>query len=278
MVKENKNSRKRNKALFLLTLILLFLSGIAILLIPTVESHVLAYKQAQIIETIDDESDEKREKGSNTLSVAEAELGDPIAILKIPSLKLTLPVFQGTSNEILDKGIGLIDGTGDINGGKGRNPVLSGHNGLSTANLFTDLPKIKNTAKFFVKVDGEYHEYEVEKQRTVVGTDLEQYPEKYLMPEQDKDEMTLMTCVPRYINNKRLLVTGYRIPFNKADLEESDDKKDQDSIVLGKNLNDLKPFIFGGVLMIIVLLICLIIKKYLDKQRTKEGNDDEQGI
>ncbi|MGQ4824325.1 sortase, partial [Enterococcus faecalis] len=78
----------------------------------------------------------------SSLDVAKIELGDPVGILTIPSISLKLPIYDGTSDKILENGVGITEGTGDITGGNGKNPLIAGHSGLYKDNLFDDLPSV----------------------------------------------------------------------------------------------------------------------------------------
>lgn len=229
---------------------------INILAIPSVEDSVLEYKQQQVMQNISN-NDESKEahKVSNTLNVSLIELGKPIAILEIPVLRLKLPVFQGSTDQVLANGIGLVDNSGSIEGGIGKNPLLSGHNGLSRNNLFTNLPDLEEGDKFFINIDGAYRSYEVYELNTILGEDLESRPESYLMPNPARSEMTLMTCVPRYDNSHRLLVRGKEIPFNEKDLEiEGAKTKKSSGLVL--NIR------FATILVIIVLVVRSAVKSF----------------
>ncbi|MDT2525113.1 class C sortase [Enterococcus raffinosus] len=270
MIKSYAQKKKKHLDFFtLLALILLMIIGISVLAIPTVENHVLTKKQETVMNQLSDQSNKTNssKSKSNTINVAKNELGKPIAELIIPALKLHLPVYDATSNEVLDNGIGLLKGTGKIEGGKGSNPSLFGHNGLSSANLFTNLPDIEKQDKFFIKLGNKYHEYRVfSKTNDISGNDLEKNPEKYLMPDKNRNEMTLVTCTPRYINNKRLIVKGERIPFNKSDLV-SEDKKAFDRKESIKLIKKNKITILGIVLSVLIVLFTIGLRKYINRPK-----------
>lgn len=171
----------------------------------------LFYRQQRKATSSDPFASTKKKKGSNSVDVAKVAL-KPIATLSIPRLKEVLPVYGNTSDDALNNGIGLMNNTGDLLGGKGKHPALAGHRGLSIGRLFTDLPKMKVKDKFFIKVHGEIHAYEVDRMKTVKPNQL-----SALAPDPHKDYVTLITCTPLFTNTHRLLVRGHRVKYVSAE-------------------------------------------------------------
>ncbi|MGG5373447.1 class C sortase [Enterococcus sp. AZ196] len=209
-----------------LALILASLTSFGFFLNQNVESAVLKYKQEQLLKNIEYRPNSSVSE-KNSINVSKAELGSPEAIIMIPSLKLKLPIYYGTSDKVLKYGIGITEGTGDVKGGLNKNPMLAGHNGLSKANLFNDLTKLEKGDNFILTVDNQNHNYRVVKIVEVELKTLKKNTERYLMPEPNKDLVTLMTCTPRYSNRNRYLVTGERTSFKTSDLK-APLKRDQD--------------------------------------------------
>ncbi|HFJ6303664.1 TPA: class C sortase, partial [Enterococcus faecium] len=161
----------------------------------------------------------------SSLDVAKIELGDPVGILTIPSISLKLPIYDGTSDKILENGVGITEGTGDITGGNGKNPLIAGHSGLYKDNLFDDLPSVKKGEKFYIKVDGEQHAYQIDRIEEVQKDELQRNFVTYLEPNPNEDRVTLMTCTPKGINTHRFLVYGKRVTFTKSELKDEKNKK-----------------------------------------------------
>ncbi|HBL6206764.1 TPA: class C sortase, partial [Enterococcus faecium] len=161
----------------------------------------------------------------SSLDVAKIELGDPVGILTIPSISLKLPIYDGTSDKILENGVGITEGTGDITGGNGKNPLIAGHSGLYKDNLFDDLPSVKKGEKFYIKVDGEQHAYQIDRIEEVQKDELQRNFVTYLEPNPNEDRVTLMTCTPKGINTHRFLVYGKRVSFTKSELKDEENKK-----------------------------------------------------
>ncbi len=169
------------------------------------------YKKKTTTETIQDPfSGQKKTKKSNSVDVAKSEL-KTVGVLSIPKIKEVLPIYDNTSEIALDNGVGLLENTSPLVGGKGHHSVITGHSGLSLSRLFTDLPKLKKGDEFYIKVNNEIHAYKVDQIKVVLPNNI-----KYLQIDPDKDLVTLITCTPLFENTHRLLVRGHRVPY-KAD-------------------------------------------------------------
>lgn len=134
--------------------------------------------------------------------------------LEIPAISVRLPIYHGTSDEALAKGAGHLEGSSLPVGGAGTHALLSGHRGLPSASLFTDLDQLKDGDVFAIHVLGETHIYEVMRIQTVLPEETEG-----IRIEEGKDLVTLITCTPYGVNTHRLLVTGER--SEKANREEA---------------------------------------------------------
>ena len=135
----------------------------------------------------------------------EAALGGterPMCVLEIPSADICLPVMHGTSEEVLTVCAGHMYGTSLPTGGPGTHSVLTGHTGLPTAMLFTDLRRVSRGDEVFVHVLGEVHRYLAAEILTVLPED----ETAWLQVEDGEDLITLYTCTPYGINDHRLLV------------------------------------------------------------------------
>lgn len=126
--------------------------------------------------------------------------------VEIPKIDLRLPVYHGTSTEALQRGLGHLGGTSLPVGGQGTHAVISGHRGLPSALLFTDLDQLEAGDRFAVHVLGQTLAYEVDQILVVEPDEVSS-----LLPEQDGDYVTLLTCTPYGVNTQRLLVRGHRV-------------------------------------------------------------------
>ena len=126
--------------------------------------------------------------------------------IDIPSIKVSLPIYHGTEEAVLQVAIGHIKGTSLPVGGLGTHCAVSGHRGLPSARLFTDIDQLKKGDTFLVQVLDRTLTYEIDQIKTVLPTELDD-----LEIDPEKDECTLITCTPYGVNTHRLLVRGHRI-------------------------------------------------------------------
>ncbi|MBD3758189.1 MAG: class C sortase [Microbacterium sp.] len=129
-----------------------------------------------------------------------------MARLKIPAINVDLPIYHGTSDDVLEHGVGHLEGTALPVGGESTHAVLTGHRGLATSELFTHLDLLTMGDTFTIEVFGEVLTYRIIDTRIVAPDDTET-----LRPQRGNDLVTLVTCTPLGINSHRILVTGERI-------------------------------------------------------------------
>jgi len=141
---------------------------------------------------------------------------DVICYLDIPSISVYLPVYYGTSDEVLQKGCGYIENTSLPVGGENTNSALSGHTGLPGAELLSNLDQMEVGDMFYIHVLGEILAYEVIDITVVEPTDV-----SLLEIEPGRDIVTLVTCTPYGINSHRLLVRGERTEYVEEEAEET---------------------------------------------------------
>ncbi|WP_099332656.1 class C sortase [Actinomyces minihominis] len=142
---------------------------------------------------------------------------DTMARLKIPSINVDLPVYHGTADETLERGVGHLQGTSLPVGGSDTHAVLTAHTGLAKATLFNNLNEVEVGETFTVEVFGDVLTYRVLETRVVLPDESEA-----IRLQAGKDLMTLVTCTPLGINTHRYLVTGERItPTPLEDVEEA---------------------------------------------------------
>ena len=128
--------------------------------------------------------------------------------IEIPGIHVCLPIYHGTSKEVLSKGAGHLRESSLPSGGKNTRCVLTGHRGLPNAKLFTRLDELKKGDQFFLRIYGKIMAYEVKKIQIIEPSNLQA-----LKIEEGKDLVSLLTCTPYGINTQRLVVTGERIPY-----------------------------------------------------------------
>ena len=135
-----------------------------------------------------------------------------MAYVEIPRIHVNLPIYHGTTTEVLEKGIGHLTGSSLPIGGVGNHAVLTGHSGVAGQRLFSDLDQLEIGDVFFIRVLNQQLAYEVRAIDTVLPEDT-----KLLTSVDGKDKCTLVTCTPFGVNTHRLLVQGERIEYETAE-------------------------------------------------------------
>lgn len=137
--------------------------------------------------------------------------------IRIPAIGVRLPLYHGTSDAVLRKGVGHIQGTSLPVGGKSTHAVLTSHTGLTKARLFSDLPKLKKGDLLFIYVCGKTLVYKVNRSYVIKPDELES-----LRIVSGKDMVTLLTCYPYGVNTHRLCVQAMRTEYKKQDRKMKD--------------------------------------------------------
>ena len=197
-------------------------------------------------------SDERTEAYESVLDITGTGI---MGYIEIPKIKVSLPIYHGTEENVLQTAVGHLQGSSLPVGGIGTHCVVSGHRGLPSARLFTDLDKLQAGDHVIFQVLNRTLTYEVDQIRIVLPHELEDLE---IDPEQDY--VTLVTCTPYSINTHRLLVRGHRI------------ENDKPAVDVKADALQLRPAIVApaiAVPMLTVLLIWLLIvtrkKKGLQK-------------
>lgn len=195
-------------------------------------------------------SDQEMEEYLAQLSLQENQTGGMMGYLEIPGIDTTLPIYHGSDEAVLASGVGHLEGTSLPVGGEGTHAVLSGHRGLPSAKLLTDLNKVEPGDLFYIDVLNRKLIYEVDQILTVLPDEVE-----YLQIVKGMDYCTLVTCTPYGVNTHRLLVRGHRI-FEEGEYV-SQDAAPNHSI----NVKGLLPFLIAGVLLVIMILLLVPFRR-----------------
>lgn len=261
------------KHLSTILLVLIFVIGLCLLLYPTVSDYWNSLHQskaiAQYVEQVanlDDETyeklwadaqqynqtlltktdryimtDEERAEYERQLDVSGNGI---IGYIEIKSIGCSLPIYHGTDEAILQIAVGHIEGSSLPVGGESTHCVLSGHRGLPSAKLFTDLDKLTEGDTFVLRVLDETLTYEVDQIRIVLPNELQD-----LEIVEGQDYCTLVTCTPYGINTHRLLVRGHRVENQE---EAKTARVTADAI-------QIEPAIVAPLVAVPMLLILLIV-------------------
>ncbi|MDY5025722.1 MAG: class C sortase [Oliverpabstia sp.] len=260
------------KNLSSIILVLIFIIGLSLLLYPSFSDYWNSFHQsraiasyAQSVTTIDDDQYEKMwaqaqeynttlAKKQNRWVLSEEEYEEYegllniggtgiIGYIEIPNIKVSLPIYHGVDEAVLQIAVGHFEGSSLPVGGEGTHCVISGHRGLPSAKLFTNLDEMEEGDLFMMRVLDETLTYEVDQIRIVEPEDL-----SALDIEEGKDLCTLVTCTPYGINSHRLLVRGHRV----ENLESAS------SIRVTADAMQIDPVMVAPVIAVPILLILLI--------------------
>ncbi|EOH80932.1 MULTISPECIES: class C sortase [Enterococcus] len=154
-----------------------------------------------------------------------------IGAISVPTIEITLPLFDTTNEKLLQEGATVLQGTSYPTGGIDTHSVISAHSGLPEKKLFTDLEEVKKGEIFVITLFEEKLAYEVDKIEVVEPSDT-----SVIDIEPGRDIVTLLTCTPYMINSHRLLVTGHRVPYTekmaKAIKQADDSRKLKEILIL----------------------------------------------
>lgn len=262
----------RNKLATIL-LILAFFAGLSLLLYPTVSDYWNSLHTSQAVadyaENVRNLEAEKYEQllqearsynrmlpykqAATALSKEEKEAYDALlnitgtgimGYIEIPTVNISLPVYHGTEDAVLQIAVGHLEWSSLPVGGESTHCVLSGHRGLPSAKLFTNLDKLVTGDKFIVRVLDEVLTYEVDQILIVEPTDV-----STLMIESGKDLCTLVTCTPYGVNSHRLLVRGHRV----------ENQEDAQAVRVTSDAIQIEPLIVAPAVALPMLLVLLVI-------------------
>ena len=200
---------------------------------------------------------EEDEEYISCLNVSEDGM---MGYLQIPKIGIQIPIFHGTSEEVLQIGAGHLEGSSLPIGGESTHSVLSAHRGLPSASLFTDLDLMKEGDHFYIHVLDQTLAYEVDQILTVEPEDT-----SALAVENGKDFVTLLTCTPYGVNTQRLLVRGHRIDYTEGMVEE----EEIPLAACSYHTNYLFWVLLGLGITVTVIVLLFILDRRLEKRRTK---------
>lgn len=271
--------KKYSNGIFLL----LFIMGICIACYPFISDFINSYKQDQVITSymenvsqIDEEEYELEmnearkynefisqyfhikdvliaEKNYDGKKYEELLCFDAMGVLEIPSLQIHLPIYHGTNEDVLQTGVGHYRGSSLPIGGESTHSVLTGHTGLPSSRLLTDIDQLVEGDIFYIQVLNEKLAYEVDQVKVVLPEELDD-----INIVEGEDYCTLVTCTPYGINSHRLLVRGKRIPYVNT------------TQILIDELQQLSLFIC----IVILIIIYFIGRWFIKKIKRKKEIDD----
>lgn len=271
------------KHLSTILFILFLVVGLSLLLYPTVSDYWNFMHQSRVIDDYTDQvadldngiyqslladarsynaelpyKDNRYQMSEQEQAVYQSMLnisGDSMmGYIEIPSIGVSLPIYHGTSESTLQVAVGHLEGTSLPVGGETTHCVLSGHRGLPSAKLFTDLDQLAEGDMFILKVLDETLLYEIDQILTVEPDDT-----TALNIEEGKDYCTLMTCTPYGINTHRLLVRGHRVENQEETVYTAADEKPDWRMLL----------IIVTIVILLLVLVIIVVMKVRRERRKK---------
>ena len=191
-------------------------------------------------------SDEEIQEYNSILDITGTGI---MAYIDIPKIHVQLPIYHGTDDTILQIAVGHITGSSLPVGGETSHCIVSGHRGLPSAKLFSDLDELVVGDLWTVNVLDQTLTYEVDQIRVVLPTDL-----KYLEMEDGKDYCTLVTCTPYGVNTHRLLVRGHRVPNVQGNARVTADALQIEPAYVA-------PFIGTPIILILIVMLIIATRK-----------------
>lgn len=292
----DKKQRKKKKSSFTtILLIVILLVGLSLVLYPTFSNYWNSLHQTRAIANYVDAVDHLSEDEYATIWQAAVDYNNRITThgaqyihtdeqmvaynellniggsgimgyIEIPTIDVSLPIYHGTSDGVLQVAAGHLDWTSLPVGGESSHCVLSGHRGLPSARLFTDLDQLVEGDVFVLRVLNEVLTYEVDQILIVLPEETEA-----LQIVEGKDYCTLLTCTPYGINTHRLLVRGHRI----------ETAEELSTIRVTADAVQVEALIVAPVIAIPILLILVIAALIFGGRRRKnhrKGKDNRKAI
>lgn len=192
------------------------------------------------------------ESYNNILDMGNGIMGS----IEIPKINVNLPIYHGTSDEVLSVGVGHVYNSSLPIGGINTRSVLTGHRGLPNAKLFTRLDEIVEGDLFFVRIQDKTLAYKVNNIEVIEPEDIDA-----VNIIEGKDLVSLITCTPYGINTHRLVVTGERVPYEPSEYESIESNRMSNREILFASI----PFIF--------LTLAVVLKLSDKRRKEREGHE-----
>ena len=284
--------KKKNGNFTTLLLVLILLTGLSLLLYPTVSDYWNSFHQTRAIATYAENvaimdqdqydeiwaaakaynaslaerdnafllSDEQKEEYTRLLDVSGLGI---MGYIEIPEIDVSLPIYHGTEESVLQIAVGHLVWSSLPVGGESTHCVLSGHRGLPSAKLFTNLDKLQTGDIFMLRILDDLLTYEVDQILIV-----EPQETGALRIEEGKDYCTLVTCTPYGINTHRLLVRGHRI----------DNIEEAKTVRVTADAIQIEPLLVAPIVAIPILQLLMILLLLPKQPQKKHGGDTDEEI
>lgn len=293
-----KNAIKENKLVIFLFIPMILL-GLGLLLYPFISNRISVGHYQKVIQTYDKKVSEETKDANNKLLMDAREynrslsFGEVVDVfqnpevknsdrylsilnindngmmgyISIPKIDVRIPIYHGTTSDVLQKGVGHLEGSSFPVGGESTHAILSAHRGLPSSKLFTDLDQLKKGDIFYIYILNQVLAYQVDQVLVAEPSETDA-----LRIVDGKDYITLVTCTPYAINTHRLLVRGERIEYN-----EQVEKDIEVDYALSTADIILYISLVIALLLIVVAIICFI-KSRKNRQNPKDVETNSSDI
>ena len=292
-------NKEIKEKLIIFLFILMIVLGLGMILFPLISNQVNKIQYQKVIGTYDDKIVQNSETENNQmlteareynysisttdiidvfqnpvqtnsteyLSILNVDDNGMMGYISIPKIDVRIPIYHGTSSDILQKGVGHLEGSSFPVGGESTHAILSAHRGLPSSRLFTDLDQLEEGDIFYIYVLNEVLAYQVDQILVTEPSETEA-----LKIVDGKDYVTLVTCTPYAINTHRLLVRGERIEYNKQVEEQT---------VEDRSLSTADIILYISLIIAILLIIIAVIvsvRHKKNKNRYTQINDNPTNV
>ena len=187
------------------------------------------------------------------------EVAEMIGHVEIPKIGEDLPIYAGTSKQVLDKGAGHLEGTSLPVGGESTHAVITAHRGLPKATLFRHLDRLEEGDTFFIHNIETTLAYKVDQIKVIEPSNFED-----VLVEEGKDYVTLLTCTPYMINSNRLIVRGHRVPYTGP--------VDEGEFTGRIKLNNYLKLLIISIIILLILIFVYVRLRLKEKNLKREVN------
>jgi len=291
-MEQKKKQKKKSDKLFGLLVVLIFVAGLSLLLYPAISNAYNSWLQSRaivdyssVVDSMEQETYRGEMEKASAYNTALNQRDNPFALtpeqdaqywqilnlskknimayVQIPSIDVTLPIAHGSSEETLQKYVGHLEWSSLPVGGESTHCVISGHRGLPSSELFTNIDHLELGDRFYIHVLGQILEYQVCHIAVVEPTD-----QKLLTVVEGQDLVTLVTCTPYGINSHRLLVRGIRTGTTGA--------AEQVGVYVKNEVTNVDPLILAVAVLVVIAVVAFFVLLLGGKKKKKEVPKHEE--
>lgn len=283
--------KKKSGWLSSLLIVLIFFAGLSLMLYPKLSDYWNSLHQTQVIvdydnsvSTIDPELHDQKLLEARMYNASLCTRDNPylltqeqkalyrsllqltdepgaMAYIEIPSISVSLPIYHGTEESTLKKAVGHLEWSSLPVGGESTHCVISGHRGLPSSELLTNIDRMEKGDVFYIHVLGDTLKYRVDNISIVLPTEMEEAVIK-----EGKDYVTLVTCTPYGINSHRLLVRGERVADTELDIKAVD---------IPGEVEFIEPVYIAAAVLVAGVILAVLVMAFGGGRRKKESLNEK---